>query len=134
MAGGENEFRAHWRALLGSTLGASVGVIGLNAYTSGAFAPELVAKAGYSREQMSLATLMLSAAVALVAPFMGQALDRWGPVRVIMAAVVGETVGFVLLALSPAGFGWYAGLLVTLALLGVGSTPPELFPRHRRLL
>ena len=122
---GRDEFRAHWRALLGSTLGAAVGVVGLNAYSSGAFMPELIAKAGYSREHLATATLMLSAAVALFAPLMGQALDRWGPVCVIVAAVVGEAVGFCLLAVSPPGFGWYAGLLVTLALLGVGSTPPS---------
>ena len=125
MADGAEEFRAHWRALLGSTLGAAVGVIGLNAYTSGAFVPELVARAGYSREQLAMATLMLSAAVALVAPLMGQALDRWGPVRVIVAAVAGEAIGFGLLAVSPSGFGWYAGLLIVLAVLGVGSTPPS---------
>ena len=125
MIEGGDEFRGHWRALLGSTLGAAVGVIGLNAYTSGAFVPELVAEAGYSREQLSMATLMLSAAVALAAPLMGQALDRWGPARVIVAAVAGEAIGFGLLALSPAGFGWYAGLLVLLAVLGVGSTPPS---------
>ncbi|WP_174292167.1 MFS transporter [Sphingomonas bacterium] len=125
MIEGAAEFRAHWRALLGCTMAASVGVVGLNAYTNGAFVPELVATAGYSREQLSTATLMLSAAVALVAPLMGQALDRWGPVRVITLAAVGEIVGLLLLALSPAGFGWYAGLLVALALLGVGSTPPS---------
>lgn len=119
------EFRAHWRALLGCTLGASVGVIGLNAYTNGAFMPELVAKAGLSREQISSATLLLSVAVALVAPLMGQALDRWGPAWVIAVAVLGEAVGFGLVAASPVGFGWFAGALVALGLLGVGSTPPS---------
>lgn len=125
MMEGAAEFRAHWRALLGCTLAASVGVIGLNAYTSGAFVPELIAKAGYGREQLSTATLLLSLTVALVAPLMGQALDRWGPARVIALSVIGESCGFALLAVSPPGFGWYAGLLVVLALLGVGTTPPS---------
>ena len=121
----ETEFRTHWRALLGCTLGASVGVIGLNAYTSGAFAPELVAKAGYTREQIATGTLILSAVVALFAPLMGQLLDRWGPVRVIALTVVGEAAGFATVAASPVGFGWYAISLAALALLGVGSTPPS---------
>ena len=58
------EFEKHWRSLAGCTIAASVGTIGLNAYTSGAFLPELVAKAGYSREQLSFATLLLSGTVA----------------------------------------------------------------------
>src|SRR6202007_3323180 len=31
------EFKRHWRSLAGCTIAASVGTIGLNAYTSGAF-------------------------------------------------------------------------------------------------
>src|ERR1700759_3626114 len=91
-----NEFRRHWRALFGATVAASVGVIGLNAYTAGAFVPELVAKAGYSREQLSLATFMLSATVAFAAPFVGQAVDRWGAARIIGVAVLGEALGYLL--------------------------------------
>lgn len=106
-------------------MAASVGVIGLCAYTSGAFVPAIVAKAGYSRTQLSAATLILSATVAVFAPLMGQLLDRWGPARVITLAVVGEAVGLILVAISPAGFGWYAGAIAVLALLGVGTTPPS---------
>jgi len=50
----------------GCTIAASVGTIGLNAYTQRRFLPELVAKGGYSREQLSVATLLLSGTVALV--------------------------------------------------------------------
>ena len=119
------ELRTHWRALLGCTLAASVGVIGLNAYSSGVFVPELVAHARYTRGQIATATLMLSATVALLAPLLGQALDRWGPARVIAVAVLGEALGFALVAMSPPGFGWYAAALIVLAALGVGTTPPS---------
>jgi len=119
-----NEFRRHWRALVGSMMAASVGVIGLNAYTGGAFVPELVAKVGYTREQLSFATLLLSATVALVVPWVGQAVDRWGATRIIAIAVVGEALGFFLLGAAPARFGWYAAAMILLALLGVGTTPP----------
>ena len=119
-----NEFRRHWRALVGSMIAASVGVIGLNAYTGGAFVPELVAKVGYTREQLSLATLLLSATVALAAPWVGQAVDRWGATRVITVAVAGEALGFLIMGAAPARFGWYATAMVLLALLGVGTTPP----------
>ena len=119
------EFRQHWRALAGCTLAASVGAIGLNAYSGGAFVSELVRTAGYTREQLSSATLLLSAVVACVAPFMGQALDRWGAVRVITLALAGEVLGFLLLAVSPAGFGWFAAATAMLGLLGGGTTPPS---------
>ncbi|HEX3364192.1 MFS transporter [Phenylobacterium sp.] len=119
-----HEFRRHWRALLGAMIAASVGVIGLNAYTGGAFVPELVAKVGYTREQLSLATFMLSATVALVAPFVGQAIDRWGATRIIGFAVVGEALGFLGMGAAPAHFGWFATAMVVLALLGVGTAPP----------
>jgi MFS family permease len=118
------EFAKHWRSLLGCTIAASVGTVGLNAYTSGAFLPELVAKAGYSREQLSFATLLLSGTVALVVPFVGQAVDQWGAFRIIVFAVIGEVLGFFLLGTVPAGFAWHASAMVLLALLGAGTTPP----------
>ncbi len=134
------EFTRHWRALLGCTLAASVGAIGLSAYTNGAFAPELIARAGYSREQLSFATLLLSATVAVIAPFVGQAIDRWGALRVIAGAVAGETLAFILFAIVPIGFGYFQGCILALALLGAGTTPPgysrlvaERFDRHRGL-
>jgi MFS family permease len=119
------ELKKHWRSLAGCTIAASVGTIGLNAYTSGAFLPELVAKAGYSREQLSFATLLLSGTVALVAPFVGQAVDQWGAFRVIAFAVIGEVLGFFMLGTVPADFAWYATAVVLLALLGAGTTPPS---------
>jgi predicted MFS family arabinose efflux permease len=119
------EFKKHWRSLAGCTIAASVGTIGLNAYTSGAFVPELVAKVGYSREQMSVATLLLSGTVAIVAPFVGQAVDHWGAFRVIAFAVIGEMLGFFLLGTAPADFAWYASAMVLLGLLGAGTTPPS---------
>ena len=134
------EFTRHWRALVGAMIAASVGVVGLNAYTGGAFVPELVAKVGYSREQLSFATLLLSATVALAAPWVGQAVDRWGATRVLAFAVVGEALGFLAMGAAPARFGWYAAAMVLLALLGVGTTPPAYarvvaarFDKHRGL-
>ncbi len=119
-----SEFRNHLRALVGCTVAASIGTIGLHAYTSGAFMPALAAGAGYSKEQLSLATLILSAVVAVSAPFAGMLMDRHGAVRVITIAVLGEAAMFGLLSIAPARFPIYAGLIVLLALVGVGTTPP----------
>ena len=124
-ADGATEFRRHWPTLVGATIAASIGTIGFQAYTNGAFVPDIVKDTGFTREQVSLATLCLSGAVAVIAPFMGQVLDSVGARRVIAICVVGEAIGFATLSLVPAQFGFFAGAMVLLGVLGVGTTPPS---------
>ena len=119
-----SELRRHWRALLGCALAASMGTIGLHAYTSGAFVPAMIEQAGYTREQMSLATLLLSATVAVTVPIAALLMDRFGALRVITFAVIGEATGFMLLGSMPEIFAAYGAGVLMLALLGVGTTPP----------
>lgn len=118
------EFGQHWRALVGCTLAAAVGTIGLQAYTSGAFAAALIRDGAYTRTQLSLGTLVLSIGVALMAPLAGAAMDRWGAVRVVSLSLVGEATAFAALGAHPVGFPAFAGAMALLALLGVGTTPP----------
>ncbi|APR51143.1 MFS transporter [Sphingomonas koreensis] len=122
--GESHEFRRHWRTLAGCTIAASIGTIGLHAYTSGAFVHALTTDAGFTRDQMSLATLILSAGVAICAPIAGIMMDRYGALRVVTIAVVGEALAFALLGLLPADFTFYAIGILLLAILGVGTTPP----------
>jgi MFS family permease len=121
---GSHEFRQHWRALAGCTIAASIGTIGLHAYTSGAFAHALTTDAGFTRDQMSLATLILSASVAICAPFAGVLMDRFGALRIVTIAVFGEALAFALLGLIPDQFMFYAAGMMVLAVMGVGTTPP----------
>jgi MFS family permease len=118
------EFARHWRTLAGCTIAAGIGTIGLHAYTSGAFVPALAADAGYSREQLSLATFLLSACVAVGAPIAGALMDRFGALRVVAFSVLGEAAALALLSVSPPQFPFYAACIVLLAILGVGTTPP----------
>ena len=122
---GSTEFRRHWPTLVGATIAASIGTIGFQAYTNGAFVPDIIKDTGFTREQVSLATLCLSGAVAVIAPFMGQLLDSVGARRVIAICVVGEAIGFATLSLVPAQFGFFAAAMVLLGVLGVGTTPPS---------
>jgi MFS family permease len=118
-----NEFRRHWRTLAGCTIAAAIGTIGLHAYTSGAFVHELTL-AGFTRDQLARATLLLSATVAVCAPIAGTLMDRFGPFRIVAFAVCGEAIGFGLLSIAPADFSIFAACIVLLAILGVGTTPP----------
>lgn len=117
------EFREHWRALLGSTIAVSIGTVGLYSYTTGSFVPSLI-EAGYTRSQLSLASLALSGMVALTAPLAGMLMDRHGAIRVIALAVVGEAIGLAVLASIPVSFPVFVASVAMLALLGVGTTPP----------
>lgn len=121
---GSHEFRQHWRTLAGCTIAASIGTIGLHAYTSGAFVHALTEDAGFTRDQMSLATLILSATVAICAPIAGIMMDRYGALRIVTIAVIGEALAFALLGMIPAEFAFYAAGILLLAVLGVGTTPP----------
>ena len=118
------EFALHWRTLAGCAIAASIGTIGLQAYTAGAFMPALQADAGYSREQISFATLLLSMTVAICAPIAGTLMDRYGALRIVSIAIVGEAFAFLLIGFSPAQFPYYAAAIIALAILGVGTTPP----------
>src|ERR1700761_168686 len=116
------EFQQHWRALVGSMMGASIGTIGFYSYTAGAFFAPLAA-AGFTRAQLSLASLLLNATIALTAPFAGLLMDRHGALKVVGCCFVGEATGFTLLGWTPINFSFYAAGIVLLALLGVGTTP-----------
>ena len=119
------EFKTHWRALAGCTLAASIGTIGLQAYTGGAFFAALTGDGVFTRTQLSFATFLLSATVAVAAPIAGTAMDRFGALRVIGLAIVGEAIGFTLLGASAAyGLAAFAAATAILGLLGVGTTPP----------
>jgi MFS family permease len=101
-----------------------MGTVGLHAYTSGAFFSALVEQAGYTRAQLSLATLLLSATMAITVPLVAMLMDRYGTLRIIILAVIGEAAGFMILGSTPQVFWSYAMGVVLLALLGVGTTPP----------
>jgi MFS family permease len=118
-----HEFRDHWRTLAGCTIAAAIGTIGLHAYTSGAFVHELT-EIGFTRDQLSRATLMLSASVAVCAPIAGALMDRFGAFRLVAVSIFGEALAFSLLSIIPADYSVYVACIALLAILGVGTTPP----------
>lgn len=101
-----------------------MGTIGLHAYTSGAFFTALIDQAGFTRAQLSFATFLVSATVAVVVPIAAMLMDRYGALRIITLCVIGEAIGFLVLGSVPQVFAAYAAGVVVLALLGVGTTPP----------
>lgn len=136
----DGEFRDGWPVLAGAFIGIAAGVSSLYFYSLGIFIKPLAAEFGWSRGQASLGALVGTGCAAIMSPYVGQLLDRFGSVRV-------ASVSLLLLALGLAAHGWLINglasfLLVTglMSLLTVGSSPMPYtrltvasFRRHRGL-
>ena len=117
------ELRRGWPTLLGCTLGVSLGAAALPFYTTGVFVHSLQNDFGWSRNQLSAASLAATLTVVLCAPIAGLAIDRWGvrlPAAFGMAAV---TLGFIALATMSGSFAQYLLIQVLMFAFGVASTP-----------
>ncbi len=119
------ELVAHWRALVGCMLAASVGAMGFYLYTIGAFVPALIADAGYTKEQLSLGSLFVAGSTALCAPFAGMLMDRFGALRIVGLSIAGQVAALLLLGASPATYPVFIACLVLFAAVGTGMAPPS---------
>jgi MFS family permease len=72
------EFRRGWPIILAAALGVGAGTTGLPFYTFGIFIAPLSAEFGWSRGEIALGSLFLTTGTFVLAPFVGQAADRFG--------------------------------------------------------
>ncbi len=119
------ELVENWRTVLGCVIGASVGAMGFYLYTAGAFVPVLISEAGYTKEQLSIASLIVAGTTAVGAPIAGILIDRFGALKIVGTAVIGEALALGLLGLSPATFPIFAACLILFAGIGTGMAPPS---------
>jgi predicted MFS family arabinose efflux permease len=87
-----------WRVVAAAALGVSVSFASIVVYTFSVFLKPLAAEFGWSREEISRAFAIAAMTVAVASPFLGRALDRWGPRRVIVPCFL--IFGSALLALG----------------------------------
>lgn len=117
------ELRREWVLLLGCTLGVAVGPAALPFYTAGIFVNSLNGEFNWSLSQISIGSLVATLTVALCAPFVGSAVDRFG---VRLAAGFGLTflsLGFMALGSMSGGFEYYIVILILMAAFGLSSSP-----------
>jgi MFS family permease len=117
------ELRQGWPTLLGCTLGVALGAAALPFYTTGVFVRSLQADFGWTRSELSVASLASTLMVVLCAPLAGLAIDRWGvrlPVAFSMAALA---LGFVALATMSGTFAQYLLIQMLMFAFAVASTP-----------
>jgi MFS family permease len=118
-----NEFAAGWRVVAASALGTMCGITAVPAFSLPAFVQSLTAEFGWSRAEIIAGAGICSITIALVSPFVGAAVDRFGARRVALASVVGVSIGLALVSvLANSLFGFYAAFVLA-TILGAGTSP-----------
>lgn len=117
MAGAEGSARAEWRqgwpVVLGGALG--IGLASVSVYATGVFIAPLEEEFGWSRAQISSGQAMVSVLSVILSPFMGMAVDRFGPRRLAIAGVSAYCACIASFSLAgPSIWSWW-GLWLLLA-------------------
>lgn len=74
------EWRANWPVALAATLGCSL--TSIHVYSIGVFIFPLETEFGWTRAEISSGMMILGVVGVLLSPFVGGAIDRWGPRRI----------------------------------------------------
>lgn len=117
------EFRRYWPTLLGATLGVAFGASALPFYTGGLFIGHFEREFGWTRSQLTGIGLIGTLLLAVIAPFAGTVIDRFGvrgPAAISFVALAG---GFLVNSLLQGSLWVYAAVHLSLTFLAAGSTP-----------
>lgn len=123
----QSEWRRGWRILLGAMLGMSAGV-GLFAPLMGLFIAPLHSALGWSRGQISIATLALIL-TSLAGPLVGQIVDKQGSHRLILIGTILFALAYMMLAMMPGSFGIYCGIILFIGLAAGPLSSPLVVTR-----
>jgi MFS family permease len=135
-----NEFVKGWRVVVAGALGTMCGITAVPTFSLGAFVQPLSEEFGWGRAEIIAAAGLCSITVALIAPFVGAGVDRYGARRVALLSILGIALGLALVPLLAASLiGFYAAF-VLMTVLGAGTSPitwtrtvNSWFDRHRGL-
>jgi MFS family permease len=132
------EWRANWPVVMAAMAGMAVASI--IAYASGLFIEPMEKEFGWSRAEIAGGHTIASTAAALCAPFMGILVDRFGPRRIGIAAIIIVCGAIALLSQTgPLIWQWWAlWLPLTVGIILVQpmvwtSAPTSLFTAGRGL-
>ena len=117
------ELRSEWILLLGCTLGVAIGPAALPFYTAGIFVTSLRGEFGWSLSQISLGSLIATLTVALCAPFIGTAVDRYGVRLAVGFGLTALSAGFIALGSMSGNFEYYIVIIILMAAFGLSSSP-----------
>ena len=114
------EFRVHWRAMLGATAGFSSG-LSVNSYVNSVLAPYLLEEFAWTKAQFALAGT-LSLLTLIFIPIAGRLTDLFGARRVAAVGIVAFPMSFVLLAMMKGDIRVYYAITVLQIVLCVTTT------------
>ena len=118
-----SEFKQGWKVIIAGASGVGVGLIGAPIMTLGVFVLPLEKAFGWTRGQVSLATLCMVTGAILTAPYIGRICDRV-PVRKIgIFSLISLGIGLLLMTQINGNIMTFYGGLLVLSLLGSGTTP-----------
>lgn len=111
-----------WRVVLAAHLGTMVSFGSLFVFTFGIFLKPLAAEFGWGREEISRGFAIAAMTVAAVSPFLGYALDRWGPRPVVLPCFVLFGAGILGLSRLSGSLAQFYGICFLIGLAGNGTT------------
>jgi len=122
-ADARSELARGWRVVVAAAFGVGVGLTGAQFFTLGAFLVPLSQAFGWTRAQVSVASLLIVTGTVLTAPFVGRAADRIGVRRIGIVSILTLTAAVIGMTLITADIrSFYAGLVVV-SIAGCGTTP-----------
>ena len=105
------EWRLHWKVVLAAMAG--MAVASLISYSSGLFIEPLEKEYGWSRTEIASGHSIAATLAAICSPFMGLLVDRIGPRRIGIAAIIAVCGAIALFSQTgPNIWSWYALWLV----------------------
>jgi MFS family permease len=114
---GRAEWTQHWPMVLAAMLGMSF--YSLFAYSSQMFIQPLEAEFGWPRAQIAMGYTIFALTAFFAGPFVGAAIDRFGPRRIGLPGLALTTLAFAALGFAgPQVWTWFA-LWLVLAVFGV---------------
>jgi MFS transporter, OFA family, oxalate/formate antiporter len=118
-----SELRSGWGVLLGCTLGVAAGAAALPFYTAGVFVRPLEAAFGWTRNQLSWATMAWTLTVVVCAPGVGALIDRYGVRLPACLGLVWLAATFFAFSHLQGQLWLYIGIQIVGAAGGLSSTP-----------
>lgn len=115
------EWRKGWPLALSCLSGMTIASIAL--YVIGSLIAPIEAEFGWSRAQIMLGLTVSTLTGALLGPFVGVLLDRWGPRRVALPGVVLTLVLFSTLSLATDNYALWLALWLVISAGGLGVAP-----------
>ena len=123
MDSGWGEFKQGWKVIVAASAGVGVGMIGAPIMTLGVFFLPLEKTFGWTRGQVSLASLCMVVGAIVTAPFLGRICDRIAPRKIGIVSLIMLGIGLLLMTQINGNIMTFYGGPVLLSLLGSGTTP-----------